>query len=204
MSVRRLLLTLFLLTASQPARAEPAETVTNLTIGIQVVKPEGWHHLSAEANLDNLRRVGPDDKDFQEAVASYGNAPIIAFSKYVEPYADLNPSLKINIRPMGALAGRSGSAILQIILPGMAKLFSDMKIEQAPTETEIGGQQSGYARFSYTLKSGEMSLPTTSELWIVPKGNYFFMIGAGTRQDEANGTRAEIQSIISTINFDLQ
>lgn len=202
--MKRFVLTLLLLGLGQAAQGQPAEKITNRTIGIEVVKPEGWHHLSAEANLDNLRRVGPDDKEFQEAAARYGNAPVIAFSKYVEPYPDLNPSFKINIRPLGALAGRSASDILQVVLPAMLRVFPDMTIEQAPMETVVAGQAGSYARFTYTLKTADLSLPTTSELWIIPKGSYFFMIGAGTRQDEANGTRAEIQSILSTISFDPQ
>jgi hypothetical protein len=41
-----------------------------------------------------------------------------------------------------------------------------------------------------------------SELWIVPRGDYFFMIGAGTRQDEKTGTRKEIQEILKTVKID--
>ena len=43
------------------------------------------------------------------------------------------------------------------------------------------------------------TFPTTSEMWIVPKGDYFFMIGAGTRQDEKTGSRREIQQIVDSI-----
>jgi len=46
--------------------------------------------------------------------------------------------------------------------------------------------------------------PTASELWIVPRGDYFFLIGAGTRQDEKTGGRDEIRSILGTVRIEQQ
>lgn len=47
--------------------------------------------------------------------------------------------------------------------------------------------------------AGIGALPITSELWIIPRGDYFFMVGAGTRQDEKTGSRKEVESILNTI-----
>ncbi len=33
-------------------------------------------------------------------------------------------------------------------------------------------------------------------------GDYFFIIGAGTRQDEKTGSRDEIKQILSTVKID--
>ena len=52
--------------------------------------------------------------------------------------------------------------------------------------------------YSLIIPDGR-KFPTSSELWIVPRGDYFFMIGAGTRQDERNGSREEIHEILSTV-----
>ena len=38
----------------------------------------------------------------------------------------------------------------------------------------------------------------------MPRGNFFFLIGAGTRQDEATGGRAEIRSILDSVKIDQQ
>jgi hypothetical protein len=55
-------------------------------------------------------------------------------------------------------------------------------------------------RINYSLQASDgRTFPTTSEMWIVPKGDYFFMIGAGTRQDEKTGSRKEIQQIVDSI-----
>ena len=201
---RVLSVVLLLIASSSIACAQPGETVVNKTLGLEVTKPAGWQFLTAEANAENLRSVHPDDKELQEAFRKYATAPVVAFSKFAEPYPDLNPSFKINVRPLGQLAGRSAKEILAIVLPTLNRIFPDLKVEQEPTETVVSGLPAAYARLQYTLVAGEQRFATVSELWIVPRKSYFFMIGAGTRQDEANGTRAEIQSILATVKIDPQ
>src|SRR5262245_46467984 len=117
-----------LIAISSIAYAQPAETVVNKTLGLQVTKPADWQFLTAEANAENLRSVSQDNKDLQQAFAKYATAPVVAFSKYAEPYADLNPSFKINIRPLGQLAGRNAQEILAVILPSLKKVFPDLKV----------------------------------------------------------------------------
>jgi hypothetical protein len=56
---------------------------------------------------------------------------------------------------------------------------------------------------NYTMEIPDgRSFQTTSELWIVPRGDYFFMIGAGTRQDEKTGSREEIQDILASLKIE--
>ncbi len=200
--MKRFLLAISLFGLSSAAVAQVGQTVVNQTLGLEVTKPNDWQHLTAEANAENLRRLHTDDPEFQQAIAKYASAPVIAFTKYAEPYPDLNPSFKINVRPMGQFAGRSATEILSLIVPSLARTFPDMKVEQPPQPTTVAGQPAAYVKIAYTLVAGESRFPTTSEMWIVPKGSFFLMIGAGTRQDEANGTRAEIQSILSTLKFE--
>src|SRR5262245_44838968 len=100
-SMKTLLCVLAFLILGVEARAQAVEIVSNQTIGIEVAKPAAWQHLTAEANAQNLRNIEMDDKEFQEMVAKYATAPIVAFSKYAEPYPDVNPTFKVNLRPAG-------------------------------------------------------------------------------------------------------
>ena len=72
-------------------------------------------------------------------------------------------------------------------------------IVQQPIKTKIAGFEAVYARFNYYVSNTERIFPTTSELWIIPRENFFFMIGAGIRQDEKTGSRKEIQDILDTL-----
>jgi len=199
--MRTLLCVLAFLVLGIEAHAQAVETVVNQTIGLEVVKPEGWQHLTAEANAQNIRNAEMDDKEFQEMVAKYASAPVVAFSKFPEPYPDLNPTFKVNMRPAGQLTGRSATDVLAIVLPTFKKLSADLVVEEGPTETTVSGLPAAYARVNYTMSAAGMQFPITSEIWIVPRGQFFFLIGAGTRQDEATGTRAEIRSILESLKI---
>jgi hypothetical protein len=73
--MRILLCLLAFLILGGEARAQAVEIVSNRTIGIEVAKPAGWQHLTAEANAQNLRDIEMEDKEFQEMVAKYATAP---------------------------------------------------------------------------------------------------------------------------------
>jgi hypothetical protein len=135
-------------------------------------------------------------------VAKYATAPIIAMTKYREPYPDLNPSFKVNMRPLGELKGQSAVAITNLVLPQLQRAFADAKVVQTPMEVTISGLKAAYARIDYTLRTGGEEFPTASQLWIIPRGDFFFIVGAGTRQDEKSGSRAEIDVIVKSLRLD--
>jgi hypothetical protein len=123
--------------------------------------------------------------------------------KYPEPYDDINPSFKVNIKPLGQLQGRTAIELVGMILPQLQKAFKDYQLVQPPVETEVSGLKAAYARINYSLETTDgATFPCTSELWIVPRGDYFFLLGAGTRQDETTGSRSEIQGILNSVKID--
>lgn len=197
--MKRLLSAFPALFGSKAAHGEPPEILENRTIGLKVVKPAGWVHFTTEANAENLRNLQMDDDAMQAAVVKYATAPIFAFTKYPEPYDDVNPSFKINLRSSGQLAGSSAKDAFSAVVPSLYHAFPDMVIQQGVIETTISRLPAAYLQFAYTLSANDKRYPTTSQLWIVPRGGYFFLIGTGTRQDEATGSRHEIRSIIRSI-----
>ena len=89
--------------ASTPA--PPSNEYANPTIGFHVTKPESWHFMSAQQNLENLKQTKLQDKELQAAMLKYATAPLIVIVKHPEPYGDVNPSLKVNIKQLKALSG---------------------------------------------------------------------------------------------------
>ena len=52
------------------------------------------------------------------------------------------------------------------------------------------------------MKSQDGTLfKTCSELWLIDKGQYFYMIGAGTKQDESNCKREEILNFLNSVEL---
>jgi len=95
--------------------------------------------------------------------------------------------------------------ILGLIVSPMQNMFHDFNLVTLPTDTTVAGLKAAYLRIHYSLAIPDgRCFPTCSELWVVPRGRFFFMIGAGTRQDEATGTRSEIRAIINSLVIEPQ
>lgn len=175
----------------------------SISVGFEITKPKEWSFVTAQENLDNLKRTKLSDDEFQQLMLKYATAPLVAMTKYPEPYDDLNPSLKVNIKPFGQLKGKDSKEVISLILPQLQKMFKDYQLVQSPIDVNVAGFKAAYVRINYSLQIQDGRIfPTTSELWIVPRGDYFFMIGAGTRQDEKTGSRKEIEQIMKSIKID--
>jgi len=202
--LRPAVLMLALLIAGHAHAAEP-DVFSSPTAGFKVTKPSGWHFMSAEQNKANLKAVKMNDQEFQQAMEKYATAPLVAMTKHEEPYADVNPSFRVNIRALGDLKGKPPVELAGLLVPQLQKVFKDFDLVQPPIEIVVSGHKSAYVRMNYTLETADGgAYPTTSELWIVPRGDYFFMVGAGTRTDEKTGTRKEIAAILKTVKIDPQ
>lgn len=185
---------------SSPVQAE-ADRFRNPTAQFELRKPSDWVYLSAEQNTANLKAVETSDADLRQAIVKYATVPMVVLAKHQEPFNDLNPTFKVNVRPLGQFVGQPPAAILTALLPGLKRAFADVTVVQAPLAVKVGGLDAAYLRVDYTLRAGGAEFPTTSELWVVPRGDFFFLIGAGSRQDEATGSRREISEILESIRF---
>lgn len=186
-------------TASSAAAG--GEKIDLPSLGLSIVRPAEWVTISADENAQNLRSIRMDDPEFQRMVALYANSPIVAMAKYPEPHDDLNPSLKINVRPIGGFASLPPEQILTGAIPIFRRGFGDIKILEGPSRTTIAGKPAGFVRLSYTLHAPNGDYPTISELWVVPSGPVYFMIGSGTRADEKNGSRAKVRAILDSLRI---
>jgi hypothetical protein len=178
------------------------ETYSNPTLGFSIRKPSSWHYLTAEQHRENLKRSDFTDPKFKELMTRYARTPFLAITKHKEPHDDLNPSLRVNAREVGNLKGMAPEKVVELTASTFSRMFKDYAVAEGPVATKLSGHPAGYMRVNYTYEAGGVSWGTTSELWIVPRGDLVFIIGAGTRQDEKSGTRKEVRSIIDTIKID--
>ncbi len=184
------------------AFAADPNTFGSVTAGFKITKPNDWLFITAEENLEILKRLKLEDEEFHQKMVKHARAPLVAMMKYGEPYEDLNPSFKVGFRPYGQLNRDDPKDILRIVLPQFEKAYKDFELVQPPMDASVGGQRAAYMRFHFTLSIPDgRTFPTRSELWIVPRGNHYFYLGAGIRQDEKNGTKEEIQKILSSVEF---
>jgi hypothetical protein len=153
--------------------------------------------------MENIKAIKLNDEEFHAAMQKYATAPLVAMTKFPEPYEDVNPSFKVNIKPYGQFEGKQPAELINMLVPQFKRAFKDFELVQPPVEVVVSEIKSAYARMNYTLEIPDgMFFQITSELWIVPRGDYFFVLGAGTRQDEKTGSRKEIESILKTVKIE--
>lgn len=182
--------------------AQDVNVFESATVGFKVTKPSEWQFVTAEENLERLKNIQLNDEEFKRLMLKYSTAPLVAMMKYPEPFDDLNPSFKVNVKPLGKFKGDDPKKIMGFMLPQFYKMFDNFKLVQPPVDTTVDELPAAYMRMDYSVAiSDGRSFPTTSELWIVPRGDYFFLIGAGTRQDGVTGSREEISKIISSVEL---
>ncbi|MCF6199102.1 MAG: hypothetical protein L3J67_06825 [Hyphomicrobiaceae bacterium] len=184
------------------ASAKSANTYENRVVGIHFDKPADWHFLSATRNRENLENMKMNSEQLKKAILKYASKPLVILTKHAEPFNDLNLSLKISVKPLGRLKGVDPKRLLGLFLPRFKQMFKDFRLMQKPRDTKLSDLKAAYMRLNYTAvtKSG-LTFPTTSEMWLVLRANHFFLIGAGSRQDEKTGSRAEIRKIVNSIRI---
>ena len=185
--------------------ASDLNTFTNSTLGFSITKPEHWQVTSAEDYFKNLNQVKIENKEFQELAIKYAKVPLFAFMKYPEPYEDINPSIKIHFKYRESLpnfAGKTSKQILDVTSVTFKQVFKDFKIIEEPTDVDFSGIKSAYMKYQYTLTAPDgRGFPNCSEMWIVPRGEYFYLIVVGYRQDASAEDLNDIKRMVSSIKI---
>lgn len=180
---------------------EAAERYVNPTLGFSVAKPAGWVYLSAQQNLENLKRARMSSDEFQKQMVQQASAPLVVMAQHLEPFDGLNASFKANIKPFGALPTRDPQKLLQMLLPTLQQQMPDSRVIVPVHTVTVGGRPAAHVAIEYTLRNAEGGeFATASELWIVPVGDYFYMLGAGYAQGDA-ATKAQIEAVVGSVDL---
>ncbi|MBK7959704.1 MAG: hypothetical protein IPK03_17455 [Bacteroidetes bacterium] len=171
-------------------------------LGFQIDYPKTWTVNSVDDYYANLDKIKLQDSAFDNMIKKSASIPFLFISKYKEPYEDLNPSIKINTRPYGNLKGKSLTEILNIIIPQFEKLFANFKVQEGPIEIKLDGITATYIKFYYSLKTKEgKEYLSCSEMYMIDKGNYYYMIESAQKQDESNLKDPKFRDILKTIKL---
>ena len=159
--------------------------------------------MGIDQNYENLKNSKMKDEELKKLSLKMADVPMIVIMKYPEPYNNLNPTLKVDVKPTGDYKGTNPKKILSAMTASMGDFFDGFKIIKGPMDAKIDGMNGAYVRFNTIMKMEDgQSYPSCSEIWVIPRGDHIFMFSANTRQDEKNCKRDEIRKIIDTIKID--
>ena len=199
-----LILTGFITSCTHIKKADVKSDSVNLlgdeTTGIKI-NSGSWHYIKAKEHLQGLKHIKLRDKKLQKFMLKENN-PLFVLMKYKRPYKGVNPSIKVDMVPMGNMDYSQSEKIVKLNMDLLKKASSNFKVITQPESVYVGGLKGSYAHVQYEIHNqAGAAFFISSELWIIPKDGYFIMIGAATRANEKTGTRKEIKDIIKTIEF---
>jgi hypothetical protein len=182
-----------------PAGSLAQERVENATAGISLVPPSGWHATSMQQVMRNREQVRLSDRQL-EAGLQRSTAPLFVFSKHPEPFATLNPTIHVVMRPHPSSLPDSATAMLRIATATLQKAFSDFRFVEPIRDTQVSGMGAASMKATYTLRTADKrEHRVLSRTWLVPRGSFMFLIGmsGATEGDDVCETEfaAALQSI---------
>jgi hypothetical protein len=174
------------------------EIFNNPTVGFSIEKPDGWHYLTTQQIDEGKRNIKLNDKELQEAAQKYATAPLVAFSRYQEPYDDINASIKVVFRPLGQLQEVPPTEILKIMVSTIQKAVSDFEFLDKIQPTKVSGLNAAFMRAKYTVSNQEnRTFNILTRMVIVPRGAYMFIISMSCKAD---GTDNSEEMLIASLN----
>jgi hypothetical protein len=169
--------------------------------GISIEKQPNWVFMPLEMELANREAVSVGKKETDAVMHDGTTPPLVVISRYPEPSAKPNPTLKINLRALGDLKGAPPVEITRQVAVVMANAIPTFQLEEEIRDAEIGGLEAGVFRAHFSLEVPRLgrSFTVRTQGWIVPRGNYAIIVGASDPTDGAENYEADFQTMVKTI-----
>jgi hypothetical protein len=181
--------------------ASDADRFSSPTVGFAFSKASEWRFASVDAMQENREKIRLNDEEFEKLMRERATPPLAVVMKHEEPYPDVNPSFQVGFRPLGGLAAKSARELVEILLPSYEKIFADYELVAAVSDVVVGGLPAARVGFNYTLKTNDGgAYPTRSDMVVVPRGKFMFLIGMGRKQGDDVAT-AELERMLASVEI---
>ena len=169
---------------------------------IEIRKPEGWHFQSLETAIENRAAVKMNDEEFQKMVQQLATTPLLVVSRHEEPYDKLNPTIQLLLRPAGPLEGKTGTEILQLVVPTLQAQFADFETVEGIHQIEVSGQPGARLTIRYTLVTQEgLEYPTEATLVMIPQQTVLYQLGFSGPPEGLDAFAGEIDRVLESVRF---
>jgi hypothetical protein len=171
--------------------------------GVSIVKSSRWFFGTLEMELANRKAVSVGRPDTDAAMHDGSTPPLVVISRYEEPSEKPNPTLKINLRQLGELRGASAVNVARAVAEAMGKAIPSFGLDGAVQKTLVSGLDAGTFRAHFTLEVPHLqrSFPIKTQAWIVPRGDFGFIVTASDPSGGAGDYEADFQAMVATIEI---
>jgi len=190
--------------AAAPSGATPAANENrfyNPVAGVSIQKLPSWFFMSFEMELANRKAVSVGREETDAAMHDSSIPPLVVIGRYEEPSEKPNPTLKINLRALGDLRGASAVNAARAVAKFMLTIIPSFELEGDVQPTQVSGLDAGTFRAHFTLDVPHLgrSFPVKTQCWIVPRGDYGFIIAASDPSGGAEDYEADFQAMVASV-----
>ena len=169
--------------------------------GISITIPEGWKKLSPKMLIETRQSVKLSDKDLEKMIKENPDAPLVVILKYPEPYPTLNPMVTVSKKYI-PIKGIPPKDILHMNIEVFKRGYPDFTYVDEIQDTNVDGINSAYTKVNFTWTDGDRKFPTTTRLWLVPRGKFMIIIGMSGPQHGPDASEGLLKEIFESIKFD--
>jgi hypothetical protein len=182
------------------ARAN-AERLTNPALGLSIEKPDDWCNLAASDITKDHRLIGMNYPALEQAIRKYPIAPVFAFFRCRTGRDGVAATVKVETQPADPSGQESAPHALRAAVGLFSKLVGDVKVATPPETVTLAGRPSAYSALTFTLRIGAKPYSVASELWAIPQGKYFILVGTTYAANDGTGARAAIMNIVNSLEL---
>jgi hypothetical protein len=176
------------------------DTFVDQEIGVALRKPKGWTFVSSYHVKENRREIRTNSSEMDQALQERARLPLVAATKYPEARDDVNPTIQVVVRPRGTMARSSATALAALVTSGLSNSFRGFSLETPPTVTTVSGHEAAHVRARYELGTLDgRTYQVLARLWIVPRGEYCYLIGMSGPAQGADRSDAEFQAVLRSV-----
>jgi hypothetical protein len=168
--------------------------------GFSLTKAPAWVFGTAEWEAAARSRTSVGTREIDEAIRERARLPLVIVSRYPEPNDRPNPTLKVGVRPLGELRGKSAAEIARVLVDLLKPSMRAFALDGEIAATEVDGLPAAEFRTTFEAVVEGTVYPVRARTWIVPRGAHLFIIGAA--EPATGGTSAaDFERMVATIQI---
>lgn len=150
----------------------------NKATGFQIKRPVSWYWLTDVEALNKQVPQRLSDAELLKLLGKRQALELVQIGMHPEPYDGLNPSIQVSIQPLRTLASPSPVEALAPLAEKLKQDYPDLIVIDAPQAATVGGRPGARMKARYTATLAGKPVQTLSRIWLVPRGEFAFLIGA--------------------------
>ena len=190
------------MSAPQEAKADTntEEVFHHPGAGFSMTKPMNWTYLSPEMVKMASESAKWNDAELEKAIKQNPNSPLVVITRYPEPYPTLNPSVAVTVVNL-PVEGMPPKDILNMSTEVLKRAYPDLTYVDEVQDANVDGIDGAYTKIQYTMDTGEQKFPTTTRMWLVPRGKVMFTVGMSGPQDGPDASEEAFKKILNSIKI---